>query len=82
MKSSTLIKLTIAGLVVGLLLSCASVPHPNLVAAQQYVEDAMDKVSAAQKANKFDMKGHAARAKKLMEQALEEIKLAEQTANQ
>ncbi|MGA2478340.1 MAG: hypothetical protein ABSG63_06270 [Spirochaetia bacterium] len=81
MKSSSLAKLIFCCMLLGFFLSCASVPHPNLAAAQQYVQQAIDKVTAAQKANNFDMQGHAAKAKKLMAQAIEEIKLAGEAAN-
>jgi hypothetical protein len=82
MKSSSFAKLLVCFALVGVLLSCASVPsHPNLVAAQQFVEQAIDKVTAAQNANNFDMKGHAARAKELMKQAIEQIRLAGEAAN-
>ena len=75
------IRLTICVFIVGFLLSCVSTPqHPNLVEAQRFVQQAIDRVSDAQKANNFDMKGHAARAKALMEQAIEEIRLAAQAA--
>lgn len=62
---------------------CATAPagHPNLSAAQQYIQNAIDKLTAAQMANDFDMKGHAAKAKALLEQALGEIKLAAQAAD-
>lgn len=82
MKTSLLVKPIICCALVGFLLSCASVPrHPNLVAAQQFAEEAIGKISEAQKANDFDMKGHAAKAKALLEQAIEEIRLAAQAAN-
>lgn len=81
MKPSSLIRLTIGCLLVGVLLGCATVGHPNLVDAQRFVQQAIDKVSDAQKANNFDMRGHAARAKQLMQQAIEEIRLAEQAAS-
>jgi len=82
MKASSWIKLTIALVVIELVVSCVSVPgHPNLAAAQRFVEQAIDKVAAAQNANNFDMKGHAARAKELMNQAIEEIRLAGAAAN-
>ena len=55
--------------------------HPNLAAAQSYIEKAIDKVSAAQIANEFDMGGHAAKAKRLLSQAYDEIKLAARAAN-
>ena len=81
MKPSSLIRLTICCALVGFLLTCATTGHPNLVSAQRFVQQAIDKVSDAQKANNFDMKGHAARAKQLMQQAIEEIRLAEQAAS-
>ena len=55
--------------------------HPNLAAAQGFIEQALNKLSAAQAANNFDMEGHAAKAKALLEQAYIEIKLAAQAAN-
>ena len=56
--------------------------HPNIAAAQRLVAQAFEKVSAAQQANEFDMAGHAAKAKQLLDQANAELKLAAQTANQ
>ena len=55
--------------------------HPNLAAAQALIRDAIAKITEAQKANNYDMKGHAARAKELLEQASHEIWLAAQAAN-
>jgi hypothetical protein len=55
--------------------------HPNLAAAQTFIEKAIDRVSAAQMANEFDMNGHAARAKAHLDQAYTEIKLAALAAN-
>ena len=82
MKTAFLVKRIVCCAVVGFLFSCASVPrHPNLVAAQQFAEQAIEKITEAQQANNYDMKGHAARAKALLEQAIEEIRLAEQAAN-
>jgi hypothetical protein len=68
---------------------CAAAPsqrvsyarHPNLAEAQSYIERAIDKVGDAQRANDFDLNGHAARAKVLLEQAYAEIKLAAEAAN-
>jgi cell shape-determining protein MreC len=82
MKTSLQIKLLVGLAVIAIVVGCVSVGHPNLVAARQYVRDAIAKVTAAQQANNYDMQGHAARAKRLMEQAIEEINLAEQAANQ
>ena len=55
--------------------------HPNIAAAQRLVAQAFDKVTAAQKANEFDMGGHAAKAKDLLEQANNELKEAALAAN-
>jgi len=55
--------------------------HPNLAAAQAFIHNAIDKITDAQKANKYDMKGHAAKAKQLLEEASREIWLAAQAAN-
>jgi len=55
--------------------------HPNLAAAQRLIDQAFTKISAAQQANEWDMSGHAARAKQLLDQANAEIKLAAEAAN-
>jgi hypothetical protein len=55
--------------------------HPNLAAAQRLVEQAFNKISAAQDANEWDMSGHAAKAKQLLDQANAELKLAAEAAN-
>ena len=56
--------------------------HPNLAAAQNLIERAIARISDAQKANEYDMGGHAAKAKDLLDQAYAEIKLAAEAANQ
>ena len=56
--------------------------HPNLAAAQMHAKMAFDKISAAQAANEFDMGGHAAKAKDLLEQANTELKAAAEAANE
>jgi len=56
--------------------------HPNLAAAQMFIEKAVNKVTLAQKANEYDMDGHAAKAKELLDQAYIEIKLAAEAANE
>ena len=55
--------------------------HPNLAAAQRLAQNAYEKISAAQSANEFDMDGHAAKAKQLLEQANNELKAAAEAAN-
>jgi len=55
--------------------------HPNLAAAQRLTEQAYAKVSAAQEANEFDLDGHAAKARDLLNQANQELKAAAAAAN-
>jgi len=55
--------------------------HPNLAAAQRLVDQAFNRVVAAQKANEWDMDGHAAKAKDLLDQANRELKAAAEAAN-
>ncbi|MGB8323596.1 MAG: hypothetical protein WCE52_11625 [Candidatus Acidiferrum sp.] len=55
--------------------------HPNLAAAQRLTDQAFNKISAAQEANEFDMNGHAAKAKELLDQANHELKIAAEAAN-
>ncbi len=56
--------------------------HPNLAAAQRLVEQAYDKITAAQKANEYQLGGNAAKAKDLLEQANNLLKEAAKTANE
>ena len=63
--------------------ACAQVPfqdvnprHGNLVAAQQEIRQAYDRLSDAQEANGSHLGGHAARAKELLREASNEIALA------
>jgi hypothetical protein len=55
--------------------------HPNLAAAQQLSSEAYEKIVAAQQANEWDMAGHAQKAKNLLEQANNQLKMAAQAAN-
>jgi hypothetical protein len=55
--------------------------HPNIAAAQRLTEQAYNKIVAAQQANEWDMDGHAARAKDLLDQANRELKAAAEAAN-
>ncbi|HEY2150159.1 MAG TPA: hypothetical protein VGH34_05080 [Vicinamibacterales bacterium] len=55
--------------------------HPNIAAAQRFVDQAFNKITAAQQANEWDMSGHAAKAKQLLDQANAELKLAAEAAN-
>lgn len=85
---------TITGVTLGVALVCAGLAvaqrpvdnvsgkkHPNLAAAQRLSTEAYEKISAAQQANEWDMNGHAAKAKELLEQANHELKEAAEAAN-
>jgi hypothetical protein len=56
--------------------SFAEGKHPNLMAAENHLKQAVEKIEAAQKANEFDMEGHAAKAKELLAQAQTELAAA------
>ncbi len=55
--------------------------HPNLAAAQRLSQQAYEKIVAAQEANEWDMDGHAAKAKDLLDQVNQQLKLAAEAAN-
>ncbi len=55
--------------------------HPNLAAAQRLIEQAFTRISDAQRANEWDMSGHAEKAKKLLDDAGTELKLAAEAAS-
>lgn len=55
--------------------------HPNLAAAQRLSRQAWERVVAAQEANEWDMQGHAQKAKNLLDEVNNELKLAAEAAN-
>jgi hypothetical protein len=55
--------------------------HANLAAAQRLVDQAYNRISAAQVANEFDMGGHAQKAKELLDQVNIELRAAATDAN-
>ena len=55
--------------------------HGNLAAAQRLVVQAYERLNDAQNANDYQLGGHAARAKDLLRQANDEIKMAAEAAN-
>ena len=84
-------KFLLAGASLALLVSAAvaappvdnisSHKHPNLAAAQRLSTQAYERISAAQAANEWDMNGHAAKAKELLDQVNRELKEAAEAAN-
>jgi hypothetical protein len=55
--------------------------NPNLAAAQHLIDQAFGKIADAQRANEFDMDGHAQKAKELLDQASHELKAAAEIAD-
>jgi hypothetical protein len=55
--------------------------HGNMRAAQQLIQQAWGKVDVAQQDNNYNLGGHAGKAKDLLYQASEEIRLAADAAN-
>jgi hypothetical protein len=55
--------------------------HPNLAAAQRLSRQASDKIVEAQRANEWDMEGHAQKAKELLDQVNDQLKQAAGAAN-
>ena len=55
--------------------------HPNIAAAQRLSHQAYERITQAQEANEWDMQGHAKKAKELLEQVNNELKMAAEAAN-
>jgi hypothetical protein len=55
--------------------------HGDLREAQQLVRQAFDDITDAQVNNDYALGGHAGRAKELLRQAADELKMAAETAN-
>jgi len=81
------------GTALGLILGCsgaifAQAPvvnigsrHGNLRSAQEYITSAWQRIDEAQVDNHYNLGGHAGRAKDLLVQADEELRLAANVAN-
>lgn len=81
------------GSALGLMVGCggvvfAQVPvvnignrHGNLRTAQEYIASAWQRIDEAQVDNRYNLGGHAGRAKELLVQADEELRLAADVAN-
>ena len=55
--------------------------HPNLAEAQRLVVEANRYISLAQQDNRYDMKGHAEKARELLAEVNRELKAAAEAAN-
>jgi hypothetical protein len=60
----------------------SAIRHPNIAAAQRLLDQAFAKITAAQEANEFDLGGHAAKAKELIDQANRELRMAATVSNE
>ena len=65
-KTRILFTLLGAGLMAAVMSIKLEPHHPNIAAAQEFCNHAIEKISAAQVANEFDMRGHAQKAKELL----------------
>jgi len=55
--------------------------HPNLANAQRHVVQANQEILTAQKDNRYDMHGHAEKARQLLVEVNNELKAAAEAAN-
>jgi hypothetical protein len=60
----------------------SSARHPNLARAQALCSQAFEKIVEAQRANEWDLGGHAQKAKDLLDQAASELKQAAEVSNE
>ena len=70
-----------AALTGGYAFAGAEAGHPNIIAAREDAQHAIEKMRAAQAANEYDLGGHAAKAEKLLREAEHQMMLAAQAAN-
>ena len=70
-----------AVLVAGLVMAGPLKGHPNLKRAHNKIKEAYVAIMAAQKANEFDLGGHAAKAESLLIQAERELNMAAEVSN-
>jgi hypothetical protein len=80
-KMLTLAALGAATVVAGTAYAGPEAGHPNIIAAREHAQAAIEKMKAAQAANEYDMGGHAAKAEKLLHEAEQEMKMAAEAAN-
>jgi hypothetical protein len=80
-KTMTLLALGACLLAAGAAFAGPEAGHPNIIAAREHAQVAIEKLKAAQAANEYDMGGHAAKAEKLLHEAEEQMRLAAEAAN-
>ena len=55
--------------------------HPNIAAAQRLSQQAFERVVVAQRANEWDLDGHAQKAEELLDQVNHELKQAAEASS-
>jgi hypothetical protein len=80
-KTTTLVALGACLVAAGAAFAGPEAGHPNIIAAREAAQTAIEKLKAAQAANEYDMNGHAAKAEKLLREAEEQMRLAAEAAN-
>ena len=80
-KTMTLVALGASLVAAGAAFAGPEAGHPNIIAAREHAQMAIEKMKAAQAANEYDMGGHAAKAEKLLHEAEEQMRLAAEAAN-
>jgi hypothetical protein len=80
-KTMTLFALGASLVAAGAAFAGPEAGHPNIIAAREHAQMAIEKMKAAQVANEYDMGGHAAKAEKLLHEAEEQMRLAAEAAN-
>ena len=80
-KTMTLVALGASLLAAGAAFAGPEAGHPNIIAAREHAQMAIEKLKAAQAANEYDMGGHAAKAERLLREAEEQMRLAAEAAN-
>ena len=80
-KTMTLVALGASLVAAGAAFAGPEAGHPNIIAAREHAQAAIEKMKAAQVANEYDMGGHAAKAEKLLHEAEEQMRLAAEAAN-
>ena len=80
-KTMALVALGASLLAAGAAFAGPEAGRPNIIAAREAAQSAIEKLHAAQAANEYDMGGHAAKAEKLLHEAEQQMKLAAEAAN-
>ena len=75
-----IIALALGAIVGGGITAIAAPKYQNIVDAHDAIVKALGRIDDAQKANEFDLGGHAAKAKDLLNQAEPELKQAAEAA--